>query len=77
LGPGDAEAGVAAARRAVTLRPSYPPNLLALADGLVAQGDRDGARQTYTRARAAALALPETADRTDWLRQAERGMQQQ
>lgn len=77
LGPGDTEAGVAAARRAVTLRPSYPPNLLALADALVAQGDRDGARQMYARARAAALALPESADRTDWLRQADRGMQQQ
>ena len=28
LGPGDPEAGLAAARRAVTLRPLYPPNLL-------------------------------------------------
>jgi hypothetical protein len=75
LGPGDAEAGLAAARRAVTLRPQYPPNLLALAEALSKTGDGNGARETYARARDAAQALPDAADRNEWLREAEQGLQ--
>jgi hypothetical protein len=75
LGPGDAEAGLVAARRAVTLRPLYPPNLLALAEALAKTADPSGARESYMRARDAALALPAGADRDDWLREAERGLQ--
>jgi hypothetical protein len=75
LGPGDAEAGLTAARRAVTLRPNYPPNLLALAEALATMGDRSGARETYARARDAALALPAAAERDEWLREADRGLQ--
>jgi len=75
LGPGDAEAGLAAARRAVSLRPLYPPNLLALAEALAKTGDGNGARDYYTRARDAALALPAAADRDEWLREAEQGLQ--
>jgi hypothetical protein len=80
LGPGDAEAGVVAARRAVTLRPLYPPNLLALAEALVKSGDASGAQENYARARDAVLALPAAADqsaaadREDCLRQAEQGL---
>jgi hypothetical protein len=74
LGPGDAEAGLAAARRAVTLRPLYPPNLLALAEALVKMGDLSGARESYTRARDAALALPAAADRDEWLGEADQGL---
>lgn len=74
LGPGDAEAGLDAARRAVALRPSYPPNLLALAEGLAKTGDRSGARDNYARARDAAQALPEAADRDQWLREAEQAL---
>jgi hypothetical protein len=73
LGPGDAEAGLAAARRAVSLRPQYPPNLLALAEALAKTGDGNGARDYYTRAHDAALALPAAADRDEWLREAEQG----
>jgi hypothetical protein len=73
LGPGDPEAGLAAARRAVTLRPLYPPNLLVLAEALAKTGDSNGARETYARARDAALALPASADRDDWLHQADQG----
>jgi hypothetical protein len=76
LGPGDAEAGLAAARRAVALRPQYPPNLLALAEAHAKIGDQSGARESYARAHDAALALPAAADRNDWLRQAEQGLQQ-
>jgi hypothetical protein len=75
LGPGDAEAGLVAARRAVTLRPLYPPNLLALAEALAKTGDASGAREYYARARDAALALPAAADRDEWLREAEQGLQ--
>lgn len=75
LGPGDAEAGLAAARRAVTLRPVYPPNLLALAEALATTGDRSAARENYARAHEAALALPAAADRDEWLREADHGLQ--
>jgi hypothetical protein len=75
LGPGDAEAGLAAARRAVSLRPLYPPNLLALAEALAKTGDGNGARDYYARAHDAALALPAAADRDEWLREAEQGLQ--
>jgi hypothetical protein len=75
LGPGDAEAGLTAARRAVTLRPLYPPNLLALAEALAKTGDSSGAKENYGRARDAALALPAGSDRDEWLRQAEQGLQ--
>jgi hypothetical protein len=75
LGPGDAEAGLVAARRAATLRPLYPPNLLALAEALAKTGDASGAREYYARARDAALALPAAADREEWLREAEQGLQ--
>ena len=75
LGPGDADEGVAAARRAVALHPQYPPNLLALAEALAKTGDVDAARDSYARAREAAQALPPGADRDDWLREAEQGLQ--
>jgi hypothetical protein len=74
LGPGDAEAGLVAARRAVTLQPLYPPNLLALAEALAKTGDRSGARENYARAHDAALALPAAADRDQWLREADQGL---
>jgi hypothetical protein len=75
LGPGDAEAGLVAARRAATLQPLYPPNLLALAEALTKTGDRSGARENYARAHDAALMLPDAADRDQWLREADQGLQ--
>ncbi|GAC1674536.1 MAG: hypothetical protein NVS9B2_24080 [Steroidobacteraceae bacterium] len=74
LGPGDTEAGLAAARRAVALRPLYPPNLLVLAEALEKSGDASGARETYARARDAALAQRASADRDGWLREADQGL---
>ena len=74
LGPGDAEAGLVAARRAVTLRPQYPPNLLALAEALAKTGDSNGARESYAHARALAQALPATPNRDDWLREADEAL---
>ncbi len=75
LGPGDTDAGLVAARRAVVLSPLYPPNLLALAEALAKSGDAAGAKLNYSRARDAALALSAGGDREDWLRQAEQGLQ--
>lgn len=75
LGPGDPDAGLDSARRAVKLRADYPPNLLALAEALDKTGDTNGARETYARARDAANALPPTSeDRAGWLREADQGL---
>jgi hypothetical protein len=70
LGPGDAETGLEAARRAVSLQPDYPPNRLALAEAQLKTGDTKGARENYLRARELAQALPAGLDRDDWVRQA-------
>jgi hypothetical protein len=75
LGPGDPDAWLVAARRAVALRPQYPPNLLALAEALSKTDDAAGARDAYAKARDAAQALPETPDREGWLHQADQGLQ--
>ena len=74
LGPGDAEAGLAAARRAVALRPDYPPNVLALAEALARTGDAHGAQEAYRHARDLIQALPSGHDRDDWLHEADQGL---
>ena len=74
LGPGDPEAGLASARSAVSLRPDYPPNVLALAEGLAKNGDVKSAREAYGHARELAQALPPSGDRDDWLRDAQQGL---
>jgi hypothetical protein len=74
LGPGDPEAGLASARRAVSLRPQYPANVLALAEALAKTGDASGARENYRQARELAQALPPSSDRDDWVRQADQAL---
>jgi tetratricopeptide (TPR) repeat protein len=74
LGPGDPAAGVVAAQRAVSLRPQYPPNHLALAEALAKSGDAQAAREAYQRAREEALAQPAGSERDEWLREADRGL---
>jgi cytochrome c-type biogenesis protein CcmH/NrfG len=74
LGPGDPEAGLAAARRAVALRPDHPPNVLALAEALAKTGDTQGAQEAYRRARDLSEALPPGHDRDDWLHQADQAL---
>jgi hypothetical protein len=74
LGPGDADTGVSEARKAVALEAQHPPNQLALAEALSKSGDADGARQAYQRAHDLAQVLPPSADRDDWLRQANEGL---
>jgi hypothetical protein len=74
LGPGDTDAGLAAARRAVARQPAYPPNILALAEALSKTGDQSGARESYVRARDLAQSLPSGPERDDWLREADEGL---
>jgi hypothetical protein len=74
LGPGDAEAGLAAARRAAALRPDYPPNVLTLAEALAKSGDAHGAQESYRHARELILALPSSRDRDDWLHEADQAL---
>jgi hypothetical protein len=74
LGPGDPDAGLAAARRAAALRPEYPPNQLALAEALTKTGDPNGARKSYQQARDLAQALPAASDRDGWLREADQAL---
>ena len=74
LGPGDSDAGLAAARRAAALRPEYPPNQLALAEALAKTGDANGARKSYEQARELAQGLPAASDRDGWLREADQAL---
>jgi tetratricopeptide (TPR) repeat protein len=74
LGPGDTDAGLAAARRAVALQPDYPPNVLALAEALSKTGDEKGARENYSHARELAQSAPSGPERDDWLHETEEGL---
>jgi hypothetical protein len=76
LGPGDVDAAVVAAQRAVKRDPAYPPNLIALAQ---AQAKSDGAPQarvTFARAQAAIEAWPADAERAPWQATVAQGLQQ-
>jgi len=75
IGPGDPDAGLAAAQRAVTLQPQYPPNVLALAEAQAKTGDGQGARQSYAHARDLAQGFPPSTDRDDWVSQADKALQ--
>jgi hypothetical protein len=74
LGPGDPDAGLAAARRAAVSQPDYPPNHLALAEALAKTGDPNGAHQSYEQARDLAQAMHSAGDRDSWLREAEQAL---
>ena len=63
-----------AARRAVALRPNYPPNVLALAEAMAKTGDSQGALDAYRGARDLIQPLPPSQDRDDWLRQADQAL---
>ena len=75
LGPGDADAGLASARRAVELHPEYPPNQLAMGEALAKTGNADGSRQAYERARDEATGYVANEDRDSWLREANQALQ--
>ncbi|BDG02232.1 tetratricopeptide repeat protein [Anaeromyxobacter oryzae] len=71
LGPGDPEAGLEAARRAVALAPAYPPNTLALAEALVATGSPAEGRAAAERGVALARARTGDPDAPEWIRDGE------
>jgi hypothetical protein len=62
LGPGDVETGLDEAKKAVALRPEYPPNLFALAEALAANKKRDQARDAYVKGKALAVARRDAQD---------------
>jgi hypothetical protein len=79
LGPGDADAAVIAAQRAVERDPGYPPNLITLAQAQAKSEATAKARATYEKAR---LAIPAwngesaepAADRGEWQHEVEQGL---
>jgi predicted Zn-dependent protease len=74
LGPGDPDAAVGEAKKAVSLFPDHAPNQLAVAEALLATGAADdahaAAEQGLTLARARAAAGD--PDAADWIRDGER-----
>jgi hypothetical protein len=71
-GPGDPDAGLEHAGKAVELEPAYPPNLLVLAEALAAVGRRDEASATYARAAEMARAASAEPDAPEWVAEAAR-----
>ena len=62
VGPGDPEAGLDEAGKAVALRPEYPPNLFALGEALAANNKREQARDAYVKGKAFASARRDAMD---------------
>lgn len=62
VGPGDVEAGLEHAKKAIALRPDYPPNHFALAEALAGNKHRDQAREAYVRGKALAAARRDAMD---------------
>jgi hypothetical protein len=74
LGPGDADAGLKAAQKAVELFPNYAPNQLALSEALLVAADEAGSRAAAKRGlELARLAISGGGeqDANDWVREAE------
>ena len=76
LGPGDSDEGLAAARKAISLQPDYPANVLALAEALSKTGDGKGAHDSYQHALELAQALPAGPERDGWMHDAQEGLRQ-
>ncbi|WP_243336738.1 hypothetical protein [Anaeromyxobacter soli] len=74
LGPGDPEAGLAEAKKAASRAPEFPPNLLALAEALAANGDPAAGRAAAGRALALAerRAAAGEPDAPEWVVEARR-----
>ncbi len=81
LGPGDADAAVLAAQRAVDRDPAYPPNLITLAQAQAKTDASARARETYESARPAVAAWPgatsdAASDAAQWRQQIEQGLRE-
>jgi tetratricopeptide (TPR) repeat protein len=75
-GPGDPERALAEARKAVALKPEYPPNQLALGETLDLNGDSQGAREAYSKALDLARSRESIGDpdAAEWIREAEKAL---
>ena len=62
VGPGDAEAGLEHATKAVALRPEFPPNLFAKGEAHAALKDRAAARDAYVKGKSLAAARRDAGD---------------
>lgn len=73
-GPGDPEAGLEAARRAIKREPTYAPNWLAVAEAAQATGDAEIRRQSAKRAAelAKVASRAEEPEADDWERDAQK-----
>ena len=69
VGPGDAEAGLDAARKAAARFPDHPPNQLALAEALLANGEAEAGHAAARRAAELARASKEP-EAAEWAREA-------
>jgi hypothetical protein len=79
LGPGDPDAALSAAQRAVDRDPAYPPNLITLAQAQAKTEASAKARASYEQARVAVAAwqgaTPDAAaDRASWQHDIEQGL---
>jgi predicted Zn-dependent protease len=72
LGPGDPEAAVGEAKKAVSLFPEHAPNQLALSEALLATGAADDAHAAAEKGLALARAASADPDAADWIRDGER-----
>jgi tetratricopeptide (TPR) repeat protein len=70
-GPGDPELGLEHARRAVAIRPDFPPNLSALGEALAANGQAAESEKTYRLALERARAMPGHPDAPEWIEEIE------
>ncbi len=79
FGPGDPEAGLAAARQAVEVDAAYPPNQLVLGEALAAAGASADARAAWQRAHELAVARSAKGDpdAAGWLEEASRALARQ
>jgi hypothetical protein len=75
-GPGDPDLGLRHARRALAIRPDYPPNLLALGEALVKTGDGAGGTDAFHRAMTLARDRAAAGDRDapEWVEEAQRSL---
>lgn len=71
-GPGDPDAGLEHAKKAVELEPEYPPNQLCIAEALEAGGQTDASLEAYRRAGVSARMWLDRGepDAAGWLEQA-------
>lgn len=76
-GPGDPDRGLEEARRAVELRPDYPPNQLCLGEALDKTGDEAGGGEAYRLAARLARERLDAGERDapEWLERAERALE--